>query len=425
MAGLGTQLGPVLGEGAALTPRFDTAMSFREVIDNPAFAQALPGVAAAAFGLALISSLDTLLLLKAFERITHDRQDSPRELARIGLANTVAACLGALPCSIGLAASQSNHAAGGRGAISVVVHGVIALAAVLALGWLVAAIPRAVVAALMLSIAFVVLDRPTIATIRRLASGTVRNRARLATDVLVMLAVATIAIVGSVALAVVAGVGIAVLSFLVNMSHSVVRRVTRGDATRSRRSRGTEQMAVLALLGSRIAVIELEGVIFFGTADDLLARIEQCLREGAQHVIVDLGRVNDVDTTGAQMLIQIHERVRARGGLLLVSQAATGVVVYRDTAIPQLTGRVLWGDLPSGEVFHVPADGLRGGQAAIRRVLFREGNVGRTFLEVIQAENVEQGRTPSRRADLHFGRGPAGRVFLLDKWDGVVREIVP
>jgi CRP-like cAMP-binding protein/ABC-type transporter Mla MlaB component len=83
-------------------------------------------------------------------------------------------------------------------------------------------------------------------------------------------------------------------------------------------------MAVLALLGSRIAVIELEGVIFFGTADDLLARIEQCLREGAQHVIVDLGRVNDVDTTGAQMLIQIHERVRARGGLLLVSQAAPG-----------------------------------------------------------------------------------------------------
>ena len=324
MAGLGAQLGPVLGEAAALTPRFETALSFPAVIDNPAFAQALPGVAAAAFGLALISSLDTLLLLKAFERITHDRHDSPRELARIGLANTVAACLGSLPCSFGLAATQSNHAAGGRGAISVLAHGAIALAVVLALGSLVAAIPRAVVAALMLSIAFVVLDRPTIATVRRLASGTVRNRARLATDVLVMLAVASIAIVASVALAVVAGVGIAVLSFLVNMSHSVVRRVTRGDATRSRRSRGAEQMAVLALLGSRIAVIELEGVIFFGTADDLLARIEQCLREGAQHVIVDLGRVNDVDTTGAQMLIQIHERVRARGGLLLVSQAAPG-----------------------------------------------------------------------------------------------------
>jgi SulP family sulfate permease len=322
--GMGAQLGPVLGEAAATHPRFDTALTFQEVIDNPAFAQALPGVAAAAFGLALISSLDTLLLLKAFERITHERHDSQRELARLGIANTIASCLGAIPCSMGLAASQSNHAAGGRGPVSVLAHGAIVLAAILALGSLVASIPRAVVAALMLSIAFVVIDRPTLATIRRLASGKVHNRARLATDVLVMLTVAGIAILASVALAVVAGVAIAVLSFLVNMSHSVVRRVTFGDAMRSRRSRGTEQMAVLARVGSRIAVIELEGVIFFGTADDALAYVDECLRQGITHVIVDLGRVNDVDTTGAQMLIQIHERVRARGGMLVVSHAAPG-----------------------------------------------------------------------------------------------------
>jgi CRP-like cAMP-binding protein/anti-anti-sigma regulatory factor len=314
----------VLGEAAASTPRFETALTFRDVISHPVFAQALPGVAAAAFGLALISSLDTLLLMKAFERITHERRDSPRELARLGLANMVAACLGAIPCSMGLAASQSNHSAGGRGGSSVVAHGAIAVVAILLLGALVAAIPRAVVGALMLSIAFIVIDRPTLATIRRLASGTVRNRGRLAADVWVMLTVAGIAILASVALAVVAGVVIAILSFIINMSHSVVRRVTTGDAMRSRRSREADQMATLALLGSRIAVIELEGVIFFGTADDLLACVEKCQREGAVHVIVDLGRVNDIDMTGAQMLIQIHERVRGRGGLLVISQAAPG-----------------------------------------------------------------------------------------------------
>jgi MFS superfamily sulfate permease-like transporter len=323
-AGMGAQLGPLLGEAAELHPRFETALAFREVIDNPAFAQALPGVAAAAFGLALISSLDTLLLLKAFERYTHQRQDSQRELARLGIANTITSCLGAIPCSMGLAASQSNHAAGGRGRASVLAHAVIVLAAIVTMGPLVAAIPRAVVGALMLSIAFVVIDKPTLATIRRLASGKVHNRARVATDVLVMLTVAGIAILASVALAVVAGVAIAVLSFLVNMSHSVVRRVTRGDAMRSRRSRGTEQMGVLARAGNRIAVIELEGVIFFGTADDALAMIDECLRQGATHIVVDLARVNDVDTTGAQMLIQIHEQVRARGGMLLVSHAAPG-----------------------------------------------------------------------------------------------------
>jgi hypothetical protein len=76
-------------------------------------------------------------------------------------------------------------------------------------------------------------------------------------------------------------------------------------------------------------------------------------------------------------------------------------------------------------VFHVPADGLSGGgQAAIRRVLFRDGGSTRTLLELVQAKMVDQGREPTTRADLHFGRGPAGRVFILNKWDGVVREIV-
>src|SRR5262249_9143448 len=157
----------------------------------------------------------------------------------------IAACLGAIPCSMGLAASQANHNAGGRGPISVVSHAVVVLIAILAFGPLIASVPRAVVAALMLSIAYIVIDKPTIATIRKLAAGRVRNRGRLATDVLVMIAVASIAILASVALAVVVGVLIAVLSFLVNMSHSVVRRVTRGDAIRARRSRSAEQMAIL------------------------------------------------------------------------------------------------------------------------------------------------------------------------------------
>lgn len=112
--------------------------------------------------------------------------------------------------------------------------------------------------------------------------------------------------------------------------------------------------------------------------------------------------------------------------LLQQLSAAAGAVAYRDGHIPQLTDRVLWGDKTSGEVFHVPADGLRsGGQAPVRRVLFRSGGGTSTYLELIRAKTVEQRREPATRADLVFGRGPEGRVFLLNKWDGIVREIVP
>lgn len=110
------------------------------------------------------------------------------------------------------------------------------------------------------------------------------------------------------------------------------------------------------------------------------------------------------------------------------SSASVGVVVYRGTAIPQLTGRLLFGDMPSGELFHVSADALpSGGQDPIRRVLFRTaaGAPPRTFLAIIQEKNGAQGKPAATRADLRFDADGAGRIFLLNKGDGTVRVIEP
>lgn len=102
--------------------------------------------------------------------------------------------------------------------------------------------------------------------------------------------------------------------------------------------------------------------------------------------------------------------------------AATGVIVYRASTIPQLRGRILWGDNPSGEVFHVSADRPPdGGQDAIGRVLLDDAGQAKTLLQLIREKNAEQGRQPASRADLRFGWGPDGQVFLLNKRDGVVR----
>ena len=108
------------------------------------------------------------------------------------------------------------------------------------------------------------------------------------------------------------------------------------------------------------------------------------------------------------------------------SSAATGVVVYRDDAIPQLANLVLFGDNPSGEVFAFEADRLpSGGQDGIRRILFRDAGESKTLLQMIRETNVEQGRDPASRADLRFGTGPEGEVFLLNKRDGVIRLLQP
>jgi hypothetical protein len=112
--------------------------------------------------------------------------------------------------------------------------------------------------------------------------------------------------------------------------------------------------------------------------------------------------------------------------LLQSQSAAVGVIVYRSPQIPELAGRLIFADMPSGEIFHVSADQLpSGGQDPIRRILINDNGSAKTLLEVIKAKNAAQGKTPATRADLRFGEGPNQQLFLLNKADGTIRVIVP
>lgn len=110
---------------------------------------------------------------------------------------------------------------------------------------------------------------------------------------------------------------------------------------------------------------------------------------------------------------------------LLNRPAVTGVYVYRATTIPALTNKLIFGDNPSGEIFYVDADSLpNGGQEAIRRILFNDKGQQKTLLQLIREKNAAQGKAAAPRADLRLGMGPQARLFVLNKRDGIVREIV-
>ena len=94
------------------------------------------------------------------------------------------------------------------------------------------------------------------------------------------------------------------------------------------------------------------------------------------------------------------------------SSASVGVVVYRSTTIPQLTGRLLFGDMPSGELFHVSADELpKGGQDPIRRVLFVTAR-GRGAAHVPRDHSGEE---PGAGQD---GRGTCGPAIRRERRQG-------
>lgn len=97
---------------------------------------------------------------------------------------------------------------------------------------------------------------------------------------------------------------------------SVIRREYRGDVVRSNRLRTPEERRVLAEEGRKVAVLEVQGALFFGSTERFLRRLAQQASE-ARYVVVDFKRVHLADTA-AHRLIARAARTMAGGPTELV-----------------------------------------------------------------------------------------------------------
>src|SRR6202043_2005569 len=193
-------------------------------------------------------------------------------LIRLGLANAVSASFGGITSGINIGPSVTNRAFGGRSWLSVVVNAGAVLAAATLLFPALAYMPRSVLSAVGMLIAIQHMDPWTRQVAGRLVEPGAPQRGPIALDLGVSLFVSLLSIAINVVLAVFIGILLAVLLFVVRMSRSNIRRLYRCDAVRSRRYRDPAEMEALHGAGASVLVIELQGPLFFGTADRL-ARI--------------------------------------------------------------------------------------------------------------------------------------------------------
>ncbi|MBT5050440.1 MAG: hypothetical protein HOM58_18210 [Rhodospirillaceae bacterium] len=97
--------------------------------------------------------------------------------------------------------------------------------------------------------------------------------------------------------------------------------------------------------------------------------------------------------------------------------AITGGFVYRGKKNPDLQGLYIFGDYDTGRIFYVPVKNLIfGRQAKISELTLHYKGQPKTLLEIMGGEN---------RADLRFGMGEDGEIYVLTKRDGMVRTFQP
>lgn len=455
-AGLGGALGPTLGTIPFAVPTSSYLPDFASLLSATVSWKAPLSLVAAGFSLALVASLDALLCVRTVEAITGQRTRGNAELVRLGVGNAVTVCVGGIFSSIHLGGTAAAHRAGARTSASLLVTaGCVLLAIVLfapALGYL----PTAVVAGMLVVIGVQLVDPWTVQTVRRLATGEVVDWRRMTLDLAVTVLVATVAIAIDLFVAVAVGVGVAVLFFLLTMSKSVVRRAYRGDTVHSRKTRSPRLMEVLQAEGGQILVLELEGPIFFGTAEALARRIEV---DGvtAAFVVLDLKRVNEIDATGAQILLQLQRRLQGEGKRLALSHvvpgspignivADTGILraLTRDRVFPDTDRALEWAEeqliarfLGAREVDdeyeleHLDMlAGLDKGERDVFRaglvrrtfgsgeMVFREGDEGRDLYIIARGTASVRMRLPGEHRERRLATFAAGTMFgelaLLD-----------
>jgi sulfate permease, SulP family len=147
------------------------------------------------------------------------------------------------------------------------------------------------------------------------------------------------------------GIAVAVLLFVVRMSRSNIRRTYRCDNVRSRRYRDAAELEVLHVRGASVLVIELQGALFFGSAERLAQIVDRETANGTTVLLLELRRITEIDSTGARILGDIDTALAARGirlGLILSGRTETAArladIFRRDRFFPDIDRAIEWAE---------------------------------------------------------------------------------
>lgn len=267
----------------------------------------------------LLSSFSAVVSGGALAARIHSKQDANHDLKIQGLANMLMGGLGLVPGASGLIRSAAVIDAGGKTRIANVGAALILGVLLAVLAPLVAVIPLWSSAGMLLATSVQVIDRKTLYKARDLLLRSVPYPRIIAGDVVITLVVVAAAMMFGLIAAVGFGVLLSVVLFVLGMGRNPVRRTYFGSRVHSKVQRSVAQVERLEHEGHRIAVIELQGALFFGSCAALQAVARDYLEKGVEYLILDFRHLTAIDSTGAATLRTIHLMYAQNSGTICIS----------------------------------------------------------------------------------------------------------
>lgn len=287
----------------------------------------LPGLLGPAVAVAALCAIESLLSARVADRLAaappSRRTDPDRELFGQGLACVASAVFGGMPATGAIARTAVNVRTGARTRVSAIVHSVVLLLVVLFAAGLVAGIPLAALAAVLM-----------VTAVRMVESRVVRSVARAGRAELLIFAV-TAAVTVLVDLITAIEVGLVLAGLL------ALRAVAQSSRLRPSPTAGGTPAGV--------EVQQLDGALFFAAAPTLFTSYTVAPTTSA--LVLRLSGVHALDITGASQLAERIDQWQTDGvTVLLKGTRREHARVLEAAGIP---GRLRCA-LPSDHPDHVP-----------------------------------------------------------------------
>ena len=260
-----------------------------------------------AFVIAMLGGIESLLSAVVADGMTNSKHNSNKELIGQGIANIVTPLFGGIPATGAIARTATNIKTGAVSPMSGIIHGAFVLITLLLLAPLASHIPLASMAPVLMVVAWNMSEQKHFAHILRLKSG----------DSLVLVITFLLTVFTSLTLAVEVGLVLAVVLFAKRMSDMLV--VTKVLPDHSKKDKVQPHVVNQKHDCPQVSIYTIEGPLFFGAAQTFEQTILDSIHYHPKVLILRMGKVPFMDSTGESYFSNIVRNFTKRGGTVFVT----------------------------------------------------------------------------------------------------------
>lgn len=260
----------------------------------------------AAFTVAMLAALESMLSAVVADGMTGDRHNSNVELVAQGAANVLSPLFGGIPATGAIARTATNIRAGARSPVSGMIHALTLLAILVVAAPLASYIPLCTLAAVLFVVAYNMGEWNEIPGIFHLDFAAVS----------VWLVTFALTVFADLTVAVTVGLGLAALTYIYKVADTTTVSPVTDDYIRD----GLPHVLQGRIIPPYVTLLRIHGPFLFGTTEKLVEETAN-LDAFEPVVILRLRNMTAIDATGIHAIENFAKRLQASGRTLILCGA--------------------------------------------------------------------------------------------------------